>query len=330
MKLPRWVQSGILLIVVVLFGTGCGYADSKTNQMGVVMSGGITEDAHFVKCFQPGANNNSIGAGSKLYLYPTDQRTWIGGDERDKNNQPTGNVAPGADTREIIVVSHDGITLSVPFQLYYKLNTNCKDANSTLVKFHNEIGVKTEAWLGTEHDPNDPGQGDEADPAIGYVEMIRKYFQTQIERSLERAAQGLDWKPMYLTEEGRKAFEDGAVGLLKPAVYSVIGDNYFCGPGFNGDPKTCGEFTMTVGKPTPVDPKVYAGLEAAEANKAATVNQEQDNIRRAKEREAIEKDVALLGADNYTMLKLVESGKVQSITMVPPGTPLVQSAPSVR
>lgn len=297
-----------LLGLFALLASGCTRS-SKTNEIGLVVSGGVVEDKAFEKCLKPGSTRNSVGVGSRAYLYPTDLRSWIGGDERDKEGNSTGNLAPGADTREIVVVSRDGIRLAVPFQLYFKLNWACA-ADSTLVAFHNNVGVKTEAYIG--------GDGSEANPADGWTEMIQQYFQPQTERSLERAAQGFDYKPLYLTEEARKQFEDAAVGLLKPAVKTVIGGDYFCGPSYNGEPDTCGEFTMTVGKPTPVDRSVFAGLEGAEAAKARIDQQVQENLQREKALEIRGKEIAQVGADNYTLLEAIKAGDVE-IMVVPPG-----------
>lgn len=240
------------LLVLAVVTSGCGYTDSETNEIGLVYSGGIIEDKTYKGVLKPGVNAERIGWGSKAYLYRTDQRTYI-----------AGNTEQGADTPVPDVVSKDDVRLTVPYQLYFKLNLEPK----TLRKFHENIGVKTEAWVGG------------AD-GRGWDNMLRDYFRTQVERSLEAAALQFNWRDLYATEEARVGFQNDAAKRTKEAITSVIGDVYFCGPAYDGlNEATCGEFTMTVGKPTPVDGGIIAAVEAEQT--AATRNraQEQENNR---------------------------------------------------
>jgi hypothetical protein len=306
------------LVLLGLLGTGCSLADSKTNEVGLVFSGGITQDRKFIACLPSGANSNSIGAGNTYVVYRTDQRSFIAATDKD------GNPAEGADTVEPVVVSKDNIRLTVPYQLYFKLNQECdpeKAGGGTLVAFHNNLGTKNEAWVG--------GEGDPKNPADGWTEMLHATFRPQIERSLERAALQHPWLALYSSEEARNKMQADTVTYLKEALREVVGAgaDYFCGPGYEGpikgseeeNAKNCGDFSMTIGKPTPVDAGVAAGLEGAEANRGKVAQQEQENARAAKELEQRQKEIDALGPDNYVLLEGIRSGKV-SVMVVPRGT----------
>jgi hypothetical protein len=287
--------------LLILVAAGCGTASTKTNEVALVYTGGVIEDAKFERCMEGGANNNRIGQGSTAYVYRTDQRTFIGGD-----------TDAGADTPEVTVVSKDNIRLSVPYQLYFKLNYDCGGEDGGILrKFHDNLGVKTEAWVGGGDDSNNPD--------AGWDKMLNEYFRPQIERSLERGALQYDWKALYSSEEARKGMQDVTVGFLRDAIIEVIGAQYFCGPSYNGPGTDCGPFTMTIGKPAPVDDKVIAGLEAVEANRGQVDAQAQENARKDKELEAVSRQIDKLGPGNYVLLEGIRSGKI-SVMVVPPGT----------
>ena len=277
----------LLGVVLVFAGGACGLEGSETNEIGLVYSGGWIEDKAFKEFLPPGSTSKATGFGSKTYRYRIDQRSYRGD---NKNN--------GADAGPVVVVSQDDQRLRVDYQLYFKLNQDQK----VLRKFHENIGVKTKAWT------------DE-----GWRQMLRDYFEPQIERSMEAAALSFNWRDLYAKEEVRVAFQNDAITRIKQAITEVVGDDYFCGPAYTGGASGCGDFTMTVGKPEPVNEGLVAAIEAEQTNVAATTAQEQANQRIVKELEVERTLVELYGAQGALLREAIKSGKVQQFIIDPSG-----------
>jgi len=267
-----------LVLMLALFAGACGVASSETNEIGLIYSGGTFEEKEFKGFLKPGSTTESVGAGSSVYRYRIDQRSYRGD---AKNN--------GADAGPVGVTSKDTVAMGVDYQLYFKLNQDEK----VLRKFHENLGVKTQAWT------------DE-----GWKQMLRDYFEPQIERSLEAAALNYNMRELYSSEEVRVAFQNDAVGRIKQAIKDVIGDDYFCGPSYTGKGSDCGEFTMTVGKPNPPE-EVVKALQAEQTNAAAVVAQTTANQRIAEELKAERELVNLYGPEGALLREAIKSGKVQ-------------------
>lgn len=289
------VRAVAALAATLFLGASCGLESSQVNEVGLVYSGGWFEDKEFKEFLPVGATNKATGFGSRTYKYRIDQRSY----RADAKNN-------GADTAPPVVVSKDDQRLKVDYQLYFKLNRDPK----VLRKFHENIGVKTDAWT------ND-----------GWVQMLRDYFEPQIERSLETSALSFNWRDLYASEEARVAFQNDAVERIKVAITDVIGDDYFCGPSYSGPDTTCGDFTMTVGKPEPVNEGLVAAVEQEQTNAAATAAQEQANQRITKELEAERELVELYGPQGALLREAIRSGKVQTFIIDETGRSTVSQAP---
>lgn len=277
----------LVIITTFMLSGACGLEDSQTNEIGLVYSGGITEDKKFKEFLPAGSTAKATGYGSTTYRYRIDQRSYRGD---AKNN--------GADAAPIVVVSNDDQRLKVDYQLYFKLNQDPK----ILRKFHENIGIKTKAW--TEE---------------GWRQMLRDYFEPQIERSMEAAALAYDWRDLYASEETRVKFQGDAIDRIKAAITDVVGADYFCGPAYDGPKTPCGDFTMTVGKPEPVNEGLVAAIEREQTNVAATSAQEQENARINKELEVERILVELYGPQGALLREAIKSGKVQQFIIDPTG-----------
>lgn len=273
-----WRRGLLFLVLVPLLAGACGRAGSETNEIGLIYSGGITEDKVFKGILQPGSTWNSVGWGSKVYRYRIDQRSWIAG---------KGKVA---DTEPVIIVSEDDVQMAVEYQLYFKLNQDTK----VIRQFHENLGVKTGAWK------ND-----------GWIEMLDTYFGPQIERALEAAALKHKWRDLYASEEARVALQTTTVEQVKGNIREVIGADYFCGPAYTGPGSECGIFTMTVGKPFPTREDIIAAIESEQTAAAKTIAQEQENQRIAKELESERTLVELYGPQGALLREAIKGGKVQ-------------------
>lgn len=269
----------IALVGILIFGaSSCGLASSKINELCLVYTGGITQDAEFEQLLKPGSNNNSIGMGSTPYCYKIDQRSYIANADENK-----GDTAP------VEVVSKDTTRMGVEYQLYFTLN---QDEN-ILREFHENLGVKTEAWT------------DE-----GWRQLLVEYFEPQIERSLESAALNYNWRDLYSSEETRKEFQSTVIANVKKNLNEVIGNDYFCGPEYTTAGDKCGDFKFTVGKPYPKNEDIVGAVESEQTAAAATNAQAQKNAQIEAEVNGQRQIVELWGADNATILEAIKSGKV--------------------
>lgn len=269
----------IMLAVVALFATGCGLSSSEVNETCLVYSGGVVEDKEFQFVMEPGSTSKSVGVGSEVYCYPNDQRSWVS----------------GQDAPEVTVVSADEVNLTVPYQLYFKLNTD----DGTLVKFHENIGVKVDAWTDA-----------------GWLEMLNTYFAPQVDRAMDEAALAFDWRELRSSSEVREQFQRDVVTSLKRKVTEVVGGDYFCGPNYTGGDAPCGDFTFTVGKPEPTNGSLVASIEQEQINQTKVAAQEAENLRIRAELEARREEVQLYGPEVYACLKQIEAA--QAVRVAPP------------
>lgn len=287
MKRFTWLLLGSALIL-----SGCGVDSTETNEIGLVYEGGVVQDKTYRGILQPGSTADSVGLGSSVYRYRTDQRTYIA-------------CIEVCDTDPVEIVTRDGVRMLVYYQLYFKLNLE----EATLRAFHENLGVKTEAW--TEE---------------GWEQLLFEYFEPQIARAMEDAALTRDWRALRSDEAVRTAFRHETVANLKRNVFEVIGRDYFCGPAYNGPGTECGEFTFTIGTPVPVNEAIVQAVEAEQTAVAETVAQEQRNARTAKELEIERALVELYGPQGALLREAIESGQVQ-IMVVPEGAPIAVPTP---
>lgn len=268
------------VLALAVFTTACGMADTAINEVGLIYEGGLTQDKTYKGLLLPGATNNSIGMGSEVYRYPNDQRSWVS----------------GQDAPAVTVVSNDEVNLSVPYQLYFTLNTD----EETLREFHEKIGVKVKAYK-----------------SEGWTQMLNTYFAPQVDRAMDEAALKFDWRELRSNEETRIKFQREVVVSLKRKINEVVGGNYFCGPNYNGPGTDCGDFTFTVGKPEPVNPDLVKSIEQEQINDTQVAAQVAANRRIDKELEALEKQVALFGPEVYAWLQAIEASKAAGVAPPP-------------
>lgn len=268
------------LIILATLLAGCGFADSEINEIGLIYSGGLVEDKEYQGLLEAGSTNNQIGVGSTVYRYPTDQRSWV----------------TGQDAEPIDTVSDDGIRLRVPYQLYFKLNID----EDTLRAFHENIGIKTEAWT-----------------REGWVEMLNTYFDPQVDRAIDEAALKFQWRELFASEETRVEFQREVVTSLQRKINEVVGGDYFCGPQYNGPDSECGTYTFTVGKPEPTNPDLVKAIEQEQVNQTRVAAQEAENLRIEAELKAKQQEVALYGPEVYAWLKAIDAAREAGVAPPP-------------
>lgn len=296
------IRTGVLASCAVLLLAGCGalgYKSSAVNELCLIYSGGTWEEKNYKGLLDPGATNEGAGIGSTTYCYRIDQRSYIASAQDERGDTKPVQVAAKGEVEGSVV------RMNVEYQLYFTLNQD----EDVLRAFHENLGVKTEAW-------------DEE----GWVTMLQEYFEPQIERALETAALRHDWRELYADEEARRAFQRDTVTTLQGNIRDVIGGDYFCGPAYDGT-NECGAFTFTVGKPEPVNTDIVAAIESRVEAEERTAAQAQENERIAAQVEGEQRLVDLYGAQGALLLKAIESGKVQ-IMVIPQGEGVTIPVPS--
>jgi hypothetical protein len=272
-----------LALLVVAGAVGCGMASSAVNERCLVYGGGIIESKDFKDNLDPGRTNEIIGFGDSTYCYRTDQRSYVS----------------GVDSDPVEVVSQDDVRLLTDYQLFFKLNQDPE----VLRRFHENLGVKTDAWT------ND-----------GWTAMLAEYFEPQIERALETAALAYPWRDLYASEDTRQQFQNDTVARVKANIREVIGDDYFCGPTYGGPDSECTDFTFTVSKPAPTDPGIVEAVEQEQTAAARTVAQEQENLRVEKQLESERQLVELYGPEGALLREAIKAGGIQFMVIPEGGT----------
>lgn len=265
-----------LLLALALLGTACGIESSEINQACLIYSGGVTQEKVFESVLPAGSTNEIVGLGSTSTCYNTDQRTFIGGD------------GAGADVEPIVIVSQDQQQLGSEFEAYFTLNQNV----DVLRAFHENLGVKTEAWT-----------------PEGWDRLLAQYFKPSIERALESAALEYEMIPLYSSEAARRDFAASTIRDFQRNLDEVIGGNYFCGPEHQSPEDPCGNITLAVGRPTILNQETVQALEIEPKNRALLAAQEVENQRIQKELEATAAQVELYGQCGYAYIRGVEAAQ---------------------
>lgn len=213
----------VLILCAALLMGACASVSTDSDEAAIAYTGGPIEGVKFDRIVGPGSGRVWLGVGDNKYIYPTTTRTYI------VSKDSTGDRA-SADI--INATSSDGATIGWEVAVYFKLNL------SLLREFHENIGQKYDAYK-----------------SEGWNQMLNDTLRQQLESALQTTSR------KYSVEEYRKEADvlaeinkEIAQGL-KDNVNEVLGNDYFCGPTFNGTVKddkgktACPDFEVVVKRP---------------------------------------------------------------------------------
>lgn len=271
----RWFRSGLVLSILLL--GGC--ASTAANEVGLSYGGGIFENKEYQKIIEPGATNTFVGVMDPNYNYRIDQRSWIGRDCTESGC---------ADRPAVEFVSKDGIRMKAPVDIYFTLRQD----EETLRRFHEEIGLKTEAWT----------EG-------GWLASLRTYFDPALERGIDSAGLSFNWRELRESEEKRNEFATQASRQFTVELERATGGNYYCAPTYQSPEDECGNISFAIGQPTPVDPRVVEAVEMEQTANAQTQSLAAEARRATAEAQARQVLIDQVGPQVYACLRAIEAAE---------------------
>jgi hypothetical protein len=279
MQKSRLIAVMMALVVVV---AGCTYDSTQSDEVSCAYGGGPFESPQKKDELGPGSGRTFIGMMDDTYHYPTSQRTY----------DITPNEGEGDEQRAdlILAPSSDDIRMEVGLIVRFKLNTNI------VCEFHEQVGRKYDAWTDD-----------------GWRTMLRETFRRPLERSIQETVRRNEGRALYSSADLLIEVERQIGTGLKDNINRTLGDDYFCGPGFQHGEDACPEFEVTLTHLQPSDPSALVAFEAVEIEKANTAAAQQKVLTAEQEALAIvELQEALAnGGGAVALLEAVRSGQVE-------------------
>lgn len=265
------------VLVAAVSASGCSVS-VPPDRTGLEYNAGPLSSTEFDDC---GDGRIWHGPGDKVFTYPIGQRTYRFGED--------------GDTDTMKVVSKDNLELTVEGVATFSLNGACK----TLRKFHEEIGLKYEAY---EDD--------------GWAEMLGVYIGAPLDRALDQVSKKYKWIDLYSNPEVKKSWEEEVGTAVAAQVNATAGDNYFCSPAYT-DKGECGAFLLTLQQPTPPE-NVRTSLAAAQQAVQDDQTQTNRNKQIQTELKALRDLVKVLGPNGAILYQAIKDGWVK-VVPVPAG-----------
>lgn len=311
-----WVVGILTVVAIVFLLFAWPFKKPPADQWAVSYGGGPFESQHYQGTFEPGSSFRFNGWFDKWFEYPATVRSYIVSKKGDEGD----------------VDSKDSIraTTSDQQQVQYEVVTNFKLNTNLLRKFHEQLGLKFEAWEDS-----------------GWDRMLRDSFRQQLENSLQTISRRFDVAAVWSSGPALEEIEDELGIAFNRKVVSQLGDEYFCGPSFihgkdvkvdvsrqkKGEVVTeevvtpCPPLEVKVKKVT-IPKQVQGAFEENRTSEIKIKTKENEVRQRREERLAIRQLQNVLST-NYVLLKGIEEGKIDfwvlpgnnGLTLQTPNTP---------
>ncbi len=184
---------------VVLLVAGCSTTSTSPDEISLLYSGGSFSSQKFQKCVEPG-HRDRAGVSDTYYTYPVGQRTFTF--TNDQNN-------PDKDAAAISVTTKDPLDMVVSGTATFEFVNTCDKVR----EFHEKIGAKYIRDLG--------GQKD------AWTAILDTYFRQDLEKAMDAAAKGLEWRQLYGAPDVKEQWEDTVAELAPKVMEEHAGAAYF-------------------------------------------------------------------------------------------------------
>jgi len=283
---------------ILLFLTFSSVAKTPIAHIGLSYGGGPFEGARWQFTKPPGSGLFFNGILDKLYLYPSTQRNYIISKSSIEGERGQVDFIPAP--------SGDSVEVDFEVAVYFKLNLD------KVVKFHEQIGVKYQAWT------------DE-----GWDRMLNDSFRQQIESAIQEEARQYPVEAIYSDPGVLLNIQTEVTRILQDRITKILGDEYFCGPTYipGGE---CPRFSFVIKRVT-LPANVVASFQAIKVSENQISVKQNEVLQAELQAKAIEALNEALrtaeSADAYVLLKAIESGRI-TFWVVPTGTNLTLATPT--
>lgn len=196
----------------------------------------------------------------------------------------------GADLETITVADKDATPLGMTGQMIFALDTSCDTdlgRDNPIVQFHEKIGLK--------YDGN-------------WSNILRDYLVPSLRKAITEAVQQSDWRSLFADPTAKVELEKHVRDSLPGFLEQAMGGRYISPESIN------------ISLNQPVLPQAITEQNVnTQRAEAAAKQQEAENRALDLKSQGERKMVDLYGADNYVLLRAIESGSVQ-LMYVPQGT----------
>lgn len=206
----------VLFVILMILPIGLNpLRKTPADKIAISYGGGPFEGNEYQRIVNPGSGITFNGWFDKWYEYPTTQRNYIVSSDPAEGDRAQVDHITAKDANRV----NEDVELTVTF----KLNT------SKLRPFHEQIGLKYEAW---EDEGWDKMLGDNFRQPLNnaVLQKIREYTTDQIASSTEVLP----------------AVQAAIEATLKNDVTQLLGDEYFCGPTYELNSTVCPNFKVVI------------------------------------------------------------------------------------
>lgn len=277
-----WIIVGIVVVVLLAFTPILRTAFVKTprDRIGLSYGGGPIEGNHFQRIIEPGSSLQFNGIFDQLYLYPSDQRSYI--------------ISAGPESTEgspdyVAAPTSDRVQVQFQVAIYFKLNTNPE----VLQQFHEEIGLRYQAY-----------------GSAGWARAIQEIFQPQVEGAIQEEARSSTVADLYGDADRLAEVQQAVQTRLSERLEQSLGARFFCSPSFSTG-EECGDMAFVI-KRVDVPDNVAKAFEGNRTSEIAIKTKQNEVEQRKQEAEGIAALADALDATGgqYPLLKAIESGQI--------------------
>ncbi len=226
--LPRPSSVGRALVLAALATLGIlvvlfidGWKAVPVDKIALHYSGGPIEGQHFQRVVQPGTSTRYYGLLENVYELPATQLNYIMSKAPDQGdaNQPEFVGAP----------SLDKVTIQWETATYFKLNTH----GPVVRRFFEEVCLHYGCT--------------DLSPGGGWDRMVADTVRQQVVAAIQAESRRYASDDIYANRQTLLSIQQEIGSTLKDRLDTVLGGEFFCGPGFNpAEPLDCPGFTFLI------------------------------------------------------------------------------------